>query len=139
MVHFFISMQWLSFEPSVVTAPVFGTILSIPIPLANFGMELTSHSNSDSKEMGGFHWDSESKFSCFLLPYEKEKKFLKNGNFTRCHHLSFSAKKREAAIPLLELKLGHSKNQFGRVGLWNCELTPILFQTQICTFSVTKV
>ena len=36
-----------------------------------------------------------------------------------------------ASIPLLELDLGHSKNQFQRIaiGVWNCEFTPILFQT----------
>ena len=33
-------------------------------------------------------------------------------------------------IPRVELELGHSKNQFQRIGIgvWNCELTPILFQ-----------
>ena len=33
-------------------------------------------------------------------------------------------------IPPVELELGHSKNQFQRIGIgvWNCELTPILFQ-----------
>ena len=37
-------------------------------------------------------------------------------------------------IRLLELELGHSKNQFQRIGIgiWNSELTPILFQTLDC-------
>ena len=41
----------------------------------------------------------------------------------------------EATIPLLELELGHSKNQFQRIGIgiWNSELTPILFQTLLTT------
>ena len=71
---------------------MFGTIPSIPIALANFGMGLTSYSNSSlrigaatlipTQQNGGFHWDSDLKFSCLLLHNEKEKKLKKKvGSF----------------------------------------------------------
>jgi len=69
---------------------VFGTIPSIPsipIPLANFGIELTSHSNS-TLGIGAatpiptqWNWgDSNFKTSSSLMPYEKEKKMKKGVN-----------------------------------------------------------
>ena len=68
------------YTPSPLSLPVFGTIPSISIPLANFGIELTSHSNSTlgigaatpiptQRNWGGFHWDSNFKISSSLMPY----------------------------------------------------------------------
>ena len=132
--------------------PVIGTIPSIPIPLANFGMELTPKSNpslwicptaptpiqqseDDSNvcfEISWKSWEPGVTSGFFGLLVKPEWREWNSNTWNPLKYPQFRAIGVEVDSPILpvELELEHSKSQFQRIriGVLNCELTPILFQ-----------
>ena len=143
------------FLPVIGTIPS----IPIPIRFANFGIELTPNSNS-SLGIGATtptpiqrNWGDSKGFQCLF--WNQLKKLKKHVNQVSLAvflnyqwHLDGEREIQtcgipwnppnsvefgvgvDPPIPSMELELGHSKNQFQRIGIgvWNCELTPILFQ-----------